>query len=62
MRTIYNIAIGIIILGMGIAIFFNEQLGLNLTQKFDGPLIYLFGGACLLYGGFRLFRGLKKDN
>lgn len=61
MRTIYNITIGIIIFGMGIAIFFNDQLGLNLTNTFDGTLIYIFGGACLIYGSFRLFRGIKRN-
>jgi hypothetical protein len=62
MRSIYNISIGILILGIGLLMFFNEKVGLNLTEQFDGSLmIYLFGGLCLLYGSFRLYRGLKKD-
>lgn len=61
MRTVYNIAIGIIILGMGLAILFNDQLGLKITETFDSTLINIFGGACIIYGGFRLFRGLKKN-
>ena len=63
MQTIYNITMGLLILGIGVMMFFSEKIGLNLTEKFGGDslMIYLFGSLCLLYGGFRLYRGIKKD-
>ena len=63
MQTIYNVTMGVIITGIGLMMFFNEKIGLNLTGKFGGDplMIYLFGGLCILYGGFRLYRGIKKD-
>jgi len=63
MQTIYNVTMGLIITGIGVIMFFNEEIGLNLTEKFGGDslMIYLFGGLCLLYGSFRFYRGIRKD-
>ena len=63
MQTVYNITMGLLILGIGFMMIFNEKIGLNLTEKFGGDslMINLFGGLCLLYGSFRLYRGIKKD-
>ena len=61
MRTVYNITMGIIILGIGIMILFADKLGISIS--FDNPfLLYAFSGLCILYGGFRLYRGIKKNN
>jgi len=62
MRNVYNITMGILIIGIGLLMFFNDKVGLQLFEQFDKTLIYAFGGLCLLYGGFRLYRGLKKEN
>ena len=60
MRTVYNVTMGIIILGIGIMILFADKLGINIS--FDNPfLLYAFSGLCILYGGFRLYRGIKKN-
>ncbi len=63
MQKIYNITMGALIAGIGLMMFFNEKIGLNLTGKFGGDslMINLFGGLCLLYGGFRLYRGIKNN-
>jgi hypothetical protein len=61
MRSVYNITIGILIIGIGLMMFFNDKLGLSLFEQFDKTMIYAFGGLCLLYGGFRLYRGIKKE-
>ncbi|MBG9376587.1 hypothetical protein I5907_10100 [Panacibacter sp. DH6] len=62
MRQVYNITMGILILGIGLLMFFSDKVGLSLFEQFDQVLIYAFGGLCLLYGGFRLYRGIKKDD
>ena len=61
MRTVYHITIGALIMGIGIMMFLNEKIGLDLVKSFDPVMINVFGGLCLLYGGFRLYRGIKKD-
>ena len=61
MRTVYNITMGLIIIGIGLLMLFNNKFGLNVFESFDPILIYAFSGLCFLYGGFRLYRGLKQD-
>jgi FtsH-binding integral membrane protein len=65
MRTVYNITMGLIILGIGIVILvvmlYNNRLGLNFFESMDPWLIYAFSGLCIVYGAFRLYRGIKKD-
>ncbi|HEY6978533.1 MAG TPA: hypothetical protein VH396_19680 [Chitinophagaceae bacterium] len=61
MRTVYNITMGIIILGIGLVMLFNDKLGLNLFEGMNPIMIYAFSGLCIIYGAFRLYRGIKKD-
>jgi len=61
MRTVYNITMGLIILGIGVVMLFNDKLGLNLFQDMNPMMIYAFSGLCIIYGAFRLYRGIKKD-
>ena len=61
MRRVYHVTIGILIMGIGIMMFVNDKIGLDLFKEFDPLMIYAFGGLCLLYGGFRLYRGIKKE-
>lgn len=61
MRTVYNITMGIIIIGIGVVMLFNNKLGLDLFETIDPVMIYAFSGLCFLYGAFRLYRGIKKD-
>lgn len=64
-RTIYNVSFGIIILAVGLAMLFLNQINNDTLNEYlgymDPVLRYLFGGLCLIYGVFRLYRGLKKD-
>ena len=61
MRTVYNITMGLIILGIGVVMLFNDKLGLNLFEDMNPIMIYAFSGLCIIYGAFRLYRGIKKD-
>jgi hypothetical protein len=40
-------------------IIFADKLGIGIRT--DKTISYLFGGLCLLYGPFRLYRGFRKD-
>ena len=64
-RQIYNISFGVIILVVGLVVLFIDKIhNETLTQYFDPSdvlLRYMFGGLCLIYGVFRLYRGIKKE-
>ena len=65
MRMVYNISMGIFVLAMAVVMLFGDRLGNDALEQFISPLDpvlrYLFGGLCLLYGVFRLYRGIKKE-
>ncbi len=51
---------GIIYAGMGGFFVLKDHLGME--NVFPAPpFSYIFGGLCLLYGGFRIYRGFRKD-
>ena len=60
-RRIYDIAMSILFLGVGLAVFFIEKLGMDLVFTAEPVYRNLFGIICLLYGAFRLYRGIKQD-
>lgn len=59
MRRIRDITMAALILVIGILALFADYFGLVLT--IDNTIRYLFGALCILYGGFRLYRGIKQD-
>jgi len=61
MRMTYDLTMGLLILGMGGLLFFAEWLKIEQITSIDLVFRYMFGGICLLYGGFRLYRGIKRD-
>jgi hypothetical protein len=61
MRTTYDITISILILAMSSAMFFADYFKLEQIGAIDSTFRYMFGSICLLYGGFRLYRGIKRD-
>ena len=61
MRTVYDLGMGILIFGVGLIMFFGNKLGIERIAEMDSLMRNLFGGLCILYGGFRLYRGIKKD-
>jgi hypothetical protein len=61
MKTVYNITMGSIIVGIGILMLFSEKFGLTLFDTFGREMVYALSALFILYGGFRLYRGIKKD-
>ena len=59
MRSVADYGMGIVILGMGVFVVFAERFGFKLG--IDNLMRYLFAGLCLLYGGFRVYRGYAKQ-
>jgi hypothetical protein len=57
-RVIYDFAMGILWTGVGIFLLFHNKLGIQIN--FDDLLGQIFGGSCILYGLFRVYRGYKS--
>ena len=61
LRMIYDFTMAGLILAMGVILFFGDKFGLDLIAGLDPFMRYGFGGLCLLYGSFRVYRGIKHD-
>lgn len=59
MRSIADYGMGIVILSIGVFVTFSEHFGVTLS--IDNLMRYLFTGLCILYGGFRIYRGYAKQ-
>ena len=58
-RAILDYGMGIIIFGFGVFFLIAPRLGFTLT--IDDLYRYFFAGLCMLYGGFRVYRGARKN-
>ena len=61
MRRIYDFSMSLLILGMAVVMFFGAKLGIKQFIDVDPLFRYLFGSVCLLYGGFRLYKGIYPN-
>lgn len=61
MRSIMDYGMGLLWLGMGIFLIFIDKFNTGLEARFDDPTMKAFGGVCVLYGAFRIYRGYKKN-
>lgn len=59
MRSVADYGMGIVILGFGVFVTFSDRFGVTLS--IDNLMRYLFAGLCVLYGGFRIYRGYAKQ-
>lgn len=64
MRVVKDVTMSIIILSMSFVMFFGNKIPAlqPIMQDKDQTLVYAFGGLCLLYGGFRLYRALTMKD
>jgi hypothetical protein len=60
MKSLMDIGMGIIYLGVGLVILFARKIHL-VTDFTDSTVGKIFAGLVILYGGWRIYRGLKKD-
>ena len=59
-RAMMDLGMGIIYAVMGGFFLLSETLGISMEFP-PKPFSYIFGGLCLFYGGFRIYRGIKKN-
>ena len=62
MRMVKDIVMAMIILSVGFMMFFGKKFLATrpFFQEKDPILLNLFGGLCLLYGGFRMYIAVKR--
>lgn len=58
-RSILDYGMGVIIFGFGVFMLLAPKLGFNFV--IDDFFRYVFSGLWLLYGGWRIYRGYKKN-
>ena len=59
-RSLMDLGMGLIYAGMGGFFVLKDLFGFAFDFP-PRPFNYIFGALCLLYGGFRIYRGLKKN-
>lgn len=59
-RSLMDLGMGIIYTAMGGFFVLKDILGMEIDFP-PAPFSYIFGGLCLIYGGFRIYRGVKKN-
>ncbi len=60
-QAIADITRAVIILAVAITLLFGSLLKIDFVLQIDSFLRYGFGGISLLYGSFRLYRGVVND-
>jgi len=61
MRRTYDITMAMLILGLAVVLLFGEYWHIERIANIDKLLRYLMAGISVLYGGFRLYRGIKAE-
>ena len=60
-RSIYDFTMAALILGCALVMFAAKYFHLDQIINLDNEWRIIFGCMCLLYGGFRLYRGFQRD-
>lgn len=59
-RSLMDFGMGIIYAAVGGFFLLSDFFGIHM--EFPGaPFSYIFGGLCVVYGVFRIYRGAKKN-
>ncbi|HMZ45415.1 MAG TPA: hypothetical protein PKG56_02115 [Chitinophagaceae bacterium] len=61
MRMTYDIGMAVFLIGMAVFLLLGNFWGIEQILTIDSTFRYMFGSICLLYGLFRLYRGIKRE-
>ena len=61
-KSVMHITMGILLCFIGLWFLLYDKLGINVFNREPSPLDYFIGALFLLYGIFRIYRGIKKEN
>lgn len=59
MKSITDYTMGVIIIGIGLIIIFSRQLQIE-NENLSTTPVKIFGGVAIVYGAWRIYRGIKK--
>lgn len=59
-RSIKDLVMGILYLGIGIIIMFPGQFKIE-NENLNSTIAKIFAAIVLIYGAWRIYRGIKKD-
>ncbi len=60
MKSILDFGMGFMYIGVGVVIFFAKEFHLY-TNFTDSTLAKVFAVLVIIYGSWRIYRGIKKD-
>ena len=60
MRMIYDVTMGVLMIGVGSAVLMAKQWNIAQLADWEDWMRYFFGGVLVLYGSFRIYRGIKQ--
>jgi threonine/homoserine/homoserine lactone efflux protein len=62
MRSIMDFAMGTVVVLFGAFLIFRDKFDLEINRQFKpDSLDKIFGVICLIYGAWRIYRGVKKN-
>lgn len=61
MRSIMDIGMGLLWTAMGVFMFFNKYFETRIKVNFDEDTMKILGAVFILYGLFRIYRGIKQN-
>ena len=59
LRAAYGLTMGLLWTAIGVFFLIHKKIGYDL--QLDATLTTIFGISCVLYGGFRIYRGIKRN-
>jgi hypothetical protein len=60
-RMARDMVMALLYLTMAVFLFFGERWKIEQIMALGTAFSYFFGSICLLYGIFRVYRGIKRD-
>ena len=61
MRTIYDVSMGALMMGVGVVVLMAEKWNIEQLLVWEPWMRNFFGSVSLLYGFFRIYRGLQQQ-
>lgn len=61
MRTIRDVFMGALMVGVAVVVLMAQKWNIEQLLTWEPWMRYFFGGISLLYGSFRIYRGLKQQ-
>jgi hypothetical protein len=61
MRSMMDFGMGVLVILAGLFFLFHERLNVSFGDNSTSLFEKFFGGVCILYGAWRVYRGYKKN-